>query len=373
MKCKVDLKVDTNQAIKRLVKPGEEYFKMSMTVPPSESSLRMSDSVANFFKVILPSTIKSQKLNIPIKFVIEFGDELANGATLIVPAGGIWRVGLERAHKRICFVHNWQKFAEHYSLSAGQFLLFSYRGNSTFHVRIFDFSCCEIEYPCVGPSIKLEENVEGDVCGTLPSSSKGKGKFVDNKKRKSVAIAKKFEQAKSKVQRMSLCQDFPTRKNKHKDAAMVRCKKKSSKILGSGTLYFSRSIKAIMSTISKETKRAMKAAEALKISNPAFMVILRDYSISNGTVVMPAQFVRDHMNGFAKLINLKLASGNEQWPVHCTYDPRCCRTVRLQTGCPTFYKDNDLEDGDVCVFELLRSKAVELKVSIFHASDYASV
>ncbi|XP_062000486.1 B3 domain-containing transcription factor VRN1-like [Rosa rugosa] len=481
-----------------------------MAVPPSEISLRLSDSKANFFKVILPPTIENQKLDIPLKSALEFGDELSNVATLIVPAGRVWQVDLERAHKRIWFVGRWQKFAEYYSLTDGQFLVFSYQGNSTFHVRIFDFSCCEIEYPCVGQSIKHEEDVEDDVCGTLPTSSKGRGKCVDQhvkRNRKSVAITKRFKRAKLKVQRMPSSQDFPTRKKKYKEIFVkniaaytypnckitiakehqkvihatkmfnlenpffavilqqcnldnyymyvptafgrrymrgcpehikfedsnekqwdIRCffpantkvmrrigkgcgeffrdnnfkngdvclfelikrkdvvlkfsvlrnaeyavrvggKKKNPKILDSGTLYFSKKIKEMV--LSRETKKAMKAAGALKIENPAFMVILRAHNMRNSFVHVPAEFVKDHLLGCADFINLKASSDKRAVRCTvCTYEP-LRHIMEIRGGFGEFTKHNNLEEGDVCVFELIKSEADALKVSIFHASEYA--
>lgn len=49
------------------------------------------------------------------------------------------------------------------------------------------------------------------------------------------------------------------------------------------TLYCSRMIKNIL--LSRETKRAIKAAQALKIENPAFMVILQRHNVHNYIVV----------------------------------------------------------------------------------------
>ncbi|XP_004309082.1 PREDICTED: B3 domain-containing transcription factor VRN1-like [Fragaria vesca subsp. vesca] len=460
-----------------------------------ENLLRLSDSVANFFKVILSSTIENQKLDIPKKFALEYGEELSNGATVIVPAGDVWQVGLERAHKRIWFVDGWPEFAEHYSLTGGQFLVFSYQGDSIFHVRIFDFSCCEIEYPSVGQIIKHEEYVEHDVC-------------VDQhvtRKRKSVAIAKKLKKAKLMVQRMPPSHDDPRRKKEYKEifvgnmaaytfpymitriakerqklihaiqmfklenpffavilqqghlnksylyvpsayamrymrgcpeyikfedstanqwdircrfttdtavrigrgcaeffrennlktgdvllyelinkkdvvlkfsvlraagnAVMVHGKKKNSDIHDRGTLYLSKKINAMV--ISRETKKAMKAAKALKIENPAFMVILRDYLMTNSVVYVPHEFMKDHLLGCGSSINLR-ASRDEQWPARCTYDPRR-HTMKIHKGFGTFCKENNLEAGDVCVFELIKNEAADFKVSVFHASDYASV
>lgn len=59
--------------------------------------------------------------------------------------------------------------------------------------------------------------------------------------------------------------------------------KENAEVVDSGTLYCSRMIKNIL--LSRETKRAIKAARALKIENPAFMVILQRHNMHNYIVV----------------------------------------------------------------------------------------
>ena len=81
--------------------------------------------------------------------------------------------------------------------------------------------------------------------------------------------------------------------------------------------------------------------------------------------------MKDHLLGCGSSINLR-ASSDEQWPVRCTYDP-LRHTMKIHKGFRTFRKENNLEAGDVCVFELIKNEAAEFKVSVFHASDYASV
>jgi hypothetical protein len=84
---------------------------------------------------------------IPVKFVIEFGNELSDVATLAVPNGHFWQVGLEKANREIWFHDGWQEFMEHHSIDYGYFLVFRYEGNSKFHVLVFDNTSTEIQYP----------------------------------------------------------------------------------------------------------------------------------------------------------------------------------------------------------------------------------
>ncbi|XVF15654.1 hypothetical protein REPUB_Repub09cG0173200 [Reevesia pubescens] len=51
---------------------------------------------------------------------------------------------------------DWQKFAEHYSLGKGHFLVFRYKGNCKFHVLIVDTSASEINYPYANKNEEIQ-------------------------------------------------------------------------------------------------------------------------------------------------------------------------------------------------------------------------
>ena len=47
--------------------------------------------------------------------------------------------------------------------------------------------------------------------------------------------------------------------------------------------------------------------------------------------------------------------------------------MRFGKGWVAFSKDNYLEEGDVCVFEVIERKPVLLSISIFHVIDHQSL
>ena len=83
--------------------------------------------------------------------------ELSMVATLTVPYGGIWQVGLKKVDNNIWFCNGWQDFVEYHSICYGYFLVFRYEGNSSFHVLIFDKTTTEIQYP-LNNNCKLEDH-----------------------------------------------------------------------------------------------------------------------------------------------------------------------------------------------------------------------
>jgi len=72
------------------------------------------------------------------------GAQLSTVATLTVPGGTIWRLGLKKVGNRICFVDGWQDFIQCYSIDIGYLLVFTYQGNSNFNVHIF--GTAELDY-----------------------------------------------------------------------------------------------------------------------------------------------------------------------------------------------------------------------------------
>ena len=47
--------------------------------------------------------------------------------------------------------------------------------------------------------------------------------------------------------------------------------------------------------------------------------------------------------------------------------------MRFGKGWVAFLKENNLEEGDVCVFEVIERKPVLLSISIFHVIDHQSL
>ncbi|KAL1208734.1 B3 domain-containing protein [Cardamine amara subsp. amara] len=111
--------------------------------PPQDSE----SPVMKFFKLILPSTMKSNMMMIPPKFVNLHGSKLSDVVTLETPVGFKRSIKLKRIGEEIWFQEGWSEFAEAHSIDEGYFLLFECKGNSSFRVIIFNVSATEIDYP----------------------------------------------------------------------------------------------------------------------------------------------------------------------------------------------------------------------------------
>lgn len=83
---------------------------------------------------------------IPDNFLRKFGGDLSNVATLTVPDGSVWRVGLKRLGNKFWLLDGWQEFVQRYSIGVGHLLVFKYEGKSSFNVHIFNLATSEINY-----------------------------------------------------------------------------------------------------------------------------------------------------------------------------------------------------------------------------------
>ncbi|XP_042974807.1 B3 domain-containing transcription factor VRN1-like isoform X2 [Carya illinoinensis] len=109
-----------------------------------------------------------------------------------------------------------------------------------------------------------------------------------------------------------------------------------------------------------EKSSALQKASGFKPENPYFLV------------VMLPSYLRCALKsaGLSSFLNIKsgqivmLQVEEKSWPVKFNSYPHWSYAV-LSAGWRTFVADNSLQVGDVCVFELIKSDDVMLKVSIF--------
>lgn len=83
---------------------------------------------------------------------------------------------------------------------------------------------------------------------------------------------------------------------------------------------------------------------------------------------VPSEFVKKYMKSCSKLIRLQDSNG-KQWPTKCHYYGNSSSVKILGKGLGVFFKDNNVKDGDVCVFELRKKRDIVFKVCVYHVDD----
>ncbi|PON97025.1 B3 DNA binding domain containing protein [Trema orientale] len=275
-------------------------------VGPSRGTLLRPTRISppQFFKLMLRSTILDQKLLLPEEFSIEFGEELSTLATLTVPNGCTWRVGVKKSHKdnMIWFLDGWH-----------------------------------IEYPSVDESSDEEDSDESDeIFDAKP--------FISN-----IGSSRNTRNCFSKrnIGRPSF----------GSPASGNSCEKNRSQ----------RWRRLLCSKSSRHSKkrRFVKPHEEKKAEgHPS-----RNNEQAKQSYV-PADFARKYLQSSSELITLEAPIG-EQCIVSSNCYPRSHNSKRLDKGWCGFLRNNDLQEGDVCVFELISTKIIVLKVWIYRVADYA--
>ncbi|MED6112449.1 B3 domain-containing protein rem19 [Stylosanthes scabra] len=116
----------------------------------------------------------------------------------------------------------------------------------------------------------------------------------------------------------------------------------------------------------EERERAVNASKAFEPLNPFCRVVLRPSYLYRGCIMyLPSCFAEKHLNEVSGFIKLQLSDGR-QWPVRCLY--RGGR-AKLSQGWFEFAIENNLGEGDVCVFELLPTKEVIMQVTLFRVTE----
>ncbi|EEF43356.1 DNA binding protein, putative [Ricinus communis] len=314
-----------------------------------------------FHKLILSNSIKDKKLRIPDNFVKKFGNDLSAFGRLSVPGGPVWPVGLIKADDKFWFREGWQEFMERYSIRVGYFLVFRYEGHSVFTVHIFNLSASEINYQSnntAGRRYLLFEDMEDDdFVEHLSSSSPC---LVPNSLKSDVryytpdAEAQKPKKRGRKKLKVDPNQQQPSAQQE--DEVDMRFR-------------FYESASARKRTVTaEERERAINTAKTFEPMNPFCRVVLRPSYLYRGCIMyLPSCFAEKHLNGVSGFIKLQSSDG-KQWPVRCLY--RGGR-AKLSQGWYEFTLENNMGEGDVCVFELLKSRDIVLKVTVFRVLEGA--
>ncbi|KAK1369132.1 TF-B3 domain-containing protein [Heracleum sosnowskyi] len=271
----------------------------------------------HFFKIILSDIESHTKLMVPSKFTRQHGKNLHASVFLKVPNGSAWLVNLERYKGDVWLQNGWPEFARFYSLRFGHLLVFEYRGHVDFQVRIFDPSCTEIDYP-----LNRSANLN----------------FVE-----STQMKKRVNDINDSTSSDDVVK-FPTTR-RLTSPSLKSCQKKPNLQQERGKVGF-------------------------KSENPFFILTMKPYLIDGtGRPCVPMTF-KEAYKKWKHNDQIVLQVAGPTSPVYCTLKLDV-RRYRISSGWSVFVRDNSLNVGDVCVFELIIPSRKLFQVSIFRASDEA--
>ncbi|KAI3861330.1 hypothetical protein MKW92_022504 [Papaver armeniacum] len=127
---------------------------------------------------------------------------------------------------------------------------------------------------------------------------------------------------------------------------------------------FSRKLPPKSSNYTAEFQATLEEAEKFRSENPFFKVVIQDAHIKAGTVRVPAVFATQHLTDITRMVITLRVSDERTWDVG--YVSQTPIESRISQGWREFVAENDLKEGDVCVFELVDNREnFEMNVHIF--------
>jgi len=85
---------------------------------------------------------------------------------------------------------------------------------------------------------------------------------------------------------------------------------------------------------------------------------------------IPTKFSREYLKGFKGIARLRVGE-DKAWKVNVKFD-YVKRGSILNVGWNLFAKDNNLQVGDVCKFEMTQSEPLSFNISISRVREYPS-
>ncbi|KAI4357089.1 hypothetical protein L6164_001060 [Bauhinia variegata] len=323
----------------------------------------------HFFKVILTRTLEEGKLMIPSKFVREYGECLPNTVFLKLPSGAEWKINVAKHGDQAWFEKGWKEFAKCNSLAHGHFLVFRFGETSCLEVHIFDKCGLEIDYP----SNREEGNRLAEPQGFQAPEINILKECPPCRKREDNSQPA-FPQP-SKKTRANDDGEVESMSNLQKETLHHTSKECKEHSHGVSTSKFQKQ-KAVrglqQAMITKcENGRALEKANAFMPQKPSFHVVMQpSYIHSHVALNIPAKFVRTYLDLEKRRGILTLKLDGRVWPVNFLIRNVSTRKrFELSTGWKAFAKANNLNLGDVCVFELIHRTEIAFRVSIFRDSD----
>ncbi|XP_062102216.1 B3 domain-containing transcription factor VRN1-like [Humulus lupulus] len=295
-----------------------------------------SSATPHFFNIILEETLQRNMLQIPHKFIRRCGKTLSDSVFIKLPCGSKWKMKLTKKEGKIWLEKGWPEFAKHYSIKRGSMLIFKYVGKSEFHVVICDTSTAEIDYPSKNIDLELrapkEEVVEDDYVETLydfsPSSN--------FKKREKSSFLPCSQPHNKRIRRTS-----PTARKGRKSPYITSIEKAR-----------------IFARVSFESER------------PFFKTVMQPTYVRAEFFSIPRKFAYRYIKDQGDAV-LSVPNG-KVWSVQLKMSIQNCgySVARLCSGWHKFVNGNNLEVGDVCIFELRNGTQISFQVHIVHRTNY---
>ncbi|GAA0175812.1 hypothetical protein LIER_41981 [Lithospermum erythrorhizon] len=362
---------------------------------------------------------------IPEKFAMNLREKLGEVVSLKVPSGAIWEVGLENEIDSLTLKLGWNRFIKDNGLKENDIVIFKHNGSSVFDVMFFDGkNLCEKEdsyfvRKCDHPDMAREEKRMGDkdtaekTLGREPrrrqppqdkvneqveeSFEAGNASEDDNVLGKDTAVKssgkvlrgrqppqdKHVEQVEESFEAGNASEDdnvlkwklsnksckddlvspSSVRKRAASDRLIRRLKRNSiAEVRLTPLEYYSN-----RRPVTEEEKANAEQRANAEASIESLVIVMKEYNVYRRFfLTVPCWWSNDYLPN--KHVIMKLQLGGKIWPVK--FNKRYTGGVIIG-GWKMFSMDNSLEEGDVCLFNIISNKSdpIVMEVKIFRVVE----
>ncbi|KAG8377681.1 hypothetical protein BUALT_Bualt08G0058100 [Buddleja alternifolia] len=291
--------------------------------------------------------------NIPCNFVKHIEGSSPGTALLVGPSGKHWYVNLIPVGNSLFFNDGWIAFVRDHFLEQGDSIVFRYDGDMHFTVLIFDQSMCEKEALFTAESSQ-------DV-------SKYDNHVVKKRDRERLALSDNIIEGVPKKMRCSQMQENSTNEVNEEEwmreanncAVTVAVPLASVRHDSSDQSVRNRPSRLDMLLSASEAERI---AQSFTSSYPNFLKVMKRFNISGSyTLNIPYQFATEHLPKCKVKIVLHNLKG-ESWTVNSIPTTKVQTSHTFCGGWLSFVRDNNVDIGDICIFELVRQCELQVRI-----------
>ncbi|XP_021774040.1 B3 domain-containing protein Os11g0197600-like [Chenopodium quinoa] len=328
-----------------------------------------------FFKLMIGNF--EQQLRIPRKFVECSRADLSSSCTLRGQSGNIWKVQIQKTEKDVLFVDGWGNFVTDHGIKYGCFLVFCYVGDSSFEVSVFDATGCEVEgshftrntnmslntscrslLHVENDESKGDRTLEADIDGSVEAFAVDKEHDSDSSSQENNFRGSKSAKCKAADNGTGIVHEEEDLESLSDSSHHVKRFHNLSLNVRNRACQVRQPQKYYKSKRRKVTEQEKQGALSKAISHMSRrrhmieIVMKRTHVYRGFHLTIPKEWAVKHLLQKSDHdVILRVPGVEESWTVGCRWTPSQCQ---FRPGWSTFVLENNLEEHDVCVFELLQ-------------------
>ncbi|KAL6637446.1 hypothetical protein ACP70R_025018 [Stipagrostis hirtigluma subsp. patula] len=284
------------------------------------------------------STATVSAMKIPEEFGKKFSGHISEVIELEAPNGKKCKVQVTRGLNKLVLESGWETFCTAHDLQLGDFLVFRYSGNSRFMVLIFLSNGCQKVSSCVVRNSGLTAREKSDNTVKIPSSSLPPfNRFGSAQRYQHRCLKRKTEIVTSTDSSSHNSEDVPSPEDIQDPENSTECR-----------YVLSRNCK-----LTTEQKAQVAALEqGLKPAIPLYVIAVKKVN-RNSSLNIRMEYAVKYLPREDGTITLCGPSSHEYGDVDFKIRSDGRNAV---SGWPGFMRTTGLKEGDVCIFEVSKTK-----------------